>query len=362
MADGLPFKEGMRVATLRWYCPKCDEEKDFNVRSCERMILVRGEEFYLSGESLICPDCVEEVFHPDVDGRVQQAAYNLYRDRHRLLTPEGIRRLREKYGLSQRALARLLGWGLITIQRYESGALQDDAHDTVLRQMEDSGFVLDLLNRCEDRLSEREKRIVAKAATDEKTKKVASDLLRAAQEWAPTITLAMDVERGFRTFDLEKFGQMVLWFSNRQRNIFKTKMAKLLWLSDFAHFWRHRISISGLAYARAPRGPMPDSFHFFLGLLEAQGIIEVREEMSGLRIGDVIKAMESVRLEDFTLEESETLKRVDEKFGYFTASTLSRLSHQEKAWLTRADGELIPFTEADGVRLVAQVWESAAPF
>jgi uncharacterized phage-associated protein len=84
--------------------------------------------------------------------------------------------------------------------------------------------------------------------------------------------------------------------------------------------------------------------------------------VSGSHIGDVIKARESARPEDFTREEYETLRRVDEKFGSFSASALSRLSHLEKAWLVRGDGELIPYTEADGVRLVSQVWESATPF
>lgn len=49
-------------------------------------------------------------------------------------------RLREKYGLSQQQLARLLGWGRVTVQRYEKGALQDTAHDLLLRQLEDPQF------------------------------------------------------------------------------------------------------------------------------------------------------------------------------------------------------------------------------
>ena len=43
------------------------------------------------------------------------------------LQPEEIEKIRKQYGLSQKNFARLLGWGDITIHRYESGAIQDDA-------------------------------------------------------------------------------------------------------------------------------------------------------------------------------------------------------------------------------------------
>ncbi|TAL25411.1 MAG: helix-turn-helix domain-containing protein, partial [Nitrospirae bacterium] len=53
------------------------------------------------------------------------------------LQPEEIKKIREQYGLSQRNFARLLGWGEITIHRYESGAIQDDVHNDVLALIKD---------------------------------------------------------------------------------------------------------------------------------------------------------------------------------------------------------------------------------
>lgn len=54
---------------------------------------------------------------------VLRTARDLYRQKHGLLTSSNIARLRGRYGLSQRALARLLGWGEVTIQRYEKGVI-----------------------------------------------------------------------------------------------------------------------------------------------------------------------------------------------------------------------------------------------
>ncbi len=348
------------MKVLRWYCPNCDEDKELGVELREQAVRVRGEEMRATGEGLVCPDCQKDIFHPELDGRLQQAALELYRGHHRLLRPEDIRGFRGKYGLSQRALARLLGWGLITIQRYEAGALQDEAHDTVLRQLEEPDFVLSLVERCGARLSEREKKMVGEAvaaAAAGKGKKESGDLWRAAQVWASDRAPTGSPERGFRAFDPERFGQLVLWFAARHGGLFKTKLAKLLWLVDFAHFRRHRISVSGLAYARAPNGPMPDGFLFLLGLLEAQGVVEINEETVGAYQGEVIRSKDFPRADEFSPEERDTLERVDGRFGAMTASRLSELSHRERAWLGRVDGDLIPYPEADGVDFMERMWD-----
>ena len=56
------------------------------------------------------------------------------------MQPEEIEKIREQYGLSQKNFARLLGWGDITIHRYESGAIQDDAHNDVLSLIKDFDY------------------------------------------------------------------------------------------------------------------------------------------------------------------------------------------------------------------------------
>ena len=53
----------------------------------------------------------------------------------------------------------------------------------------------------------------------------------------------------------------------------KTKLAKLLWLSDFCHYAKHGESITGLVYCRLPYGPTPDQYYLLLGFLESDGLI-----------------------------------------------------------------------------------------
>lgn len=85
-----------------------------------------------------------------------------------------------------------------------------------------------------------------------------------------------------------RLGQLVAWLAKTCPDMFKTKLAKLLWLVDFGHFRRQRISITGLAYARLPFGPVPDHFQILLGSLEEMGVVQLVERIAGPYSGEVI--------------------------------------------------------------------------
>src|SRR5690606_2584174 len=63
---------------------------------------------------------------------------------------------------------------------------------------------------------------------------------------------------------LKKYKKMLLFMLNcgadNDRMITKTKLAKLLYLADFAWFYRHLSSMSGLTYRRIKYGPVPDQY------------------------------------------------------------------------------------------------------
>ena len=67
-------------------------------------------------------------------------AYAKYRNRHGLLQSEEIKAIREQYGVSQVAFARMVGEEDNAIARYENGSLQTKAaNDRIMlaRRMED---------------------------------------------------------------------------------------------------------------------------------------------------------------------------------------------------------------------------------
>ena len=78
-----------------------------------------------------------------------------YRKAQGLFTSEEIIALRAKYGITQRDLSVLLGWGGKTVTRYESHQVQDRAHDTIMKKLDqDPEWFLCLLEGAKEELSQ----------------------------------------------------------------------------------------------------------------------------------------------------------------------------------------------------------------
>jgi len=90
-----------------------------------------------SEDVALCAICGEEVTEMKMGDAILERAYAVYRLRHGILSPEQIRVLRESTGLSQRGFARLLGWDEVQVNRYETGTILDDAHNSLLVALQD---------------------------------------------------------------------------------------------------------------------------------------------------------------------------------------------------------------------------------
>ena len=137
-------KEVLGVENL--YCPRCEKLVETEVRATRETYDVRGEQIEIDAQVAYCLACHEQIFHEGLDGKNLDKVYHEFRRRRGVLTPEEIRDLRKKYGLSQRALGRLLRLGEITIHRYENGSLPSDAHNELLVLMENPANVKKLLD------------------------------------------------------------------------------------------------------------------------------------------------------------------------------------------------------------------------
>jgi putative zinc finger/helix-turn-helix YgiT family protein len=123
------------ISRSREECPVCETERDLVYGEIKEVLKVRGEDIEVTTRVHYCPDGDHSFYSINDEEDKFQLAYTEYRKRKGLLQPQEIKQIRETYGLSQRNFARLLGWGEITIHRYETGAIQDDAHNDVLESI-----------------------------------------------------------------------------------------------------------------------------------------------------------------------------------------------------------------------------------
>jgi putative zinc finger/helix-turn-helix YgiT family protein len=333
---------------VKAYCDVCGKEVEARRITKKETYSVCGEAVEVDAQVQVCPECGEELFCEELDQNTLLAAYNIYRKRHKLLLPEEIRKIREQYGLSQRAFARLLNWGDKTVFRYENGSIQDKAHNSLLLFLQDPENMRTYLNENEVDLSEKERSRLLRTV----------DLLeqnRAADTGNRLFHLYFasqpSEENGFRSFDYDKFCAMVLFFATKSGELLKTKLMKLLNYSDMVYFKENGISISGARYAHLPFGPVPEKFDWILGKMETDHIAHVEIFYDNGYEKHEIVADEEMPAGILSEKEIEVLDRIYSKFEAYGSRDMSNYSHKEKGYQETKQGEIIPYSYAKYIEI-----------
>ena len=332
--------------TVNEYCPLCDEEAMIELGVKEETLDVRGIPTQIKAEVRHCTSCRGFFANVDEEERNFQQAYRKYRERRGMLQPEEIRSIRGQYGLGQRAFSRLLGWGEITVHRYETGALQDEVHDSALRLLKDPRNFQEMFERNKDKVSD---------ALREKVESILPDLVKRKQyaqfgSWLESLLgdARVDIFSGYRRFDLERFENVVFYFCERIPYVTKTKLNKLLWYSDFLNFKKASHSITGLPYLHLQYGPVPLHYDVYLAHFIQEGLLWAEEIDYGEGVmGEILKSLEEPNLQLFTPHERGVLNRVLEIFKNMGARQIADCSHREEGYKQTSHGELISYSWAD---------------
>ena len=109
----------------------------------------RGREIAVAqSPHLSCPKCHEVVLRFDDARRLRRRALEIYRQKYGLLSADEIRSIRERFGLTEAELGRLLRLGTNTISRWEAARnVQTASMDMLLRMIRDLPRSLDYLRK-----------------------------------------------------------------------------------------------------------------------------------------------------------------------------------------------------------------------
>ena len=334
------------------FCPNCEEFTDAKLETRRQVLNVRGEPIEVKGEVAICQKCGSKIFDEELDSRSLERAYSRYREKHKLLSPDEIRTIREKYGLSQRALARLLGWGEVTIHRYESGAIQDKVHDSTLRLIEDPQNMGKIFEANRNKLTSyaaaRLKERIASFLQEDKVQAFHISLQRLLSG------TYSDLTSGFREYDLEKLENMILYLAKHLGGVLKTKLNKLLWYCDFLHFKETSVSITGVQYMHYQYGPAPKHYEIVTGIMESEGLLDKNEvgfnTEEGI-VGEQFTVLVEPNEDMFSETELKVMQFVIDTFRMYTATRVMNQSHQETAYKKSGDRGVISYEHAKELSL-----------
>ena len=106
---------------------------EMTLRRLDKNTVFRGVDVAYQTESFVCRECGLEVADVHRAGATQRAISDAYRKAKGLLTSEEIKNGRKRLGLTQKDLADLLSVGIASIKRWETGIIQSQSMDRILR-------------------------------------------------------------------------------------------------------------------------------------------------------------------------------------------------------------------------------------
>lgn len=329
---------------LDFDCPLCDKVHKVERRSRITQAIIKKEIVEFEEEYYFCPDSTDdenEFIPAGLNDRNLLNARNAYRKINGLLTSEEIVRIRKSYGMTQSEFSALLGWGDVTIARYETKLIQDETYDKLMRMVgENPKFALESLEQHRDSFSS--------VRYQQLKKNIQNELLRVGEGFFTkqeilsqyaTYETPCDAN-GFQLLNLDKLGAMMSYFANNIKRLYKVRLMKMLWFSDAVAFSRNGKAMSGLVYRHATYGALPIGSQKIIYLPN----VVVTEEETEL---EQVKYRISPADSDFSClsdEELAILAEVANRFKYMQTEDVVNCMHNEDAYIKTEKQEIIPFS------------------
>jgi len=142
----------------------------------------------------------------------------------------------------------------------------------------------------------------------------------------------------------EKYKQMILncisFGSSSDGKITKTKLAKLVYLSDFIWYYLNFSPMSGKVYRKLPQGPVADVFFRALDEMEENGAI-IRETKGTAFMYSMVEAVAPVSM--LSSDEISLIKKISEAWQNKSTEDIVNFTHEQLPWQICREGEVIPY-------------------
>lgn len=325
-------------------CMCCMEEHEVKTVLVDEKATFKGKTVEYDALYLYC-DRAEELYMDEQqmqenDMRLKDA----YRESEGLLTSAEIVAIRKQYGITQKDLCILLGWGSKTITRYESHQVQDRAHDTILKKIShDPEWFLSLLKDAKADLSPEAYQQYQDTAIT-LYEKNQDQYLRRAIEAKYAKFYGSKVLHGNAELSLDKVVDVIRYFaaSDQIINLYKVKLMKLMWYADALSYKLRGYAITGLVYKALPMGAVPVGHESIIDLKDVPcEEIEINETNA---YHFVLKS--AIDFPTLSADDQQILDKVIQRFGMMKKEDLVEFMHQEKAYKKTDLWDVISFEYA----------------
>lgn len=145
-------------------CEFCRDMVKYSTKDVPKVTVIRGKQYHYVGKEANCEECKSEIFVPNIHDYNLEQLDHAYRQQEQLVTISEIREVLEKYKIGKRPLSLLLGWGEVTLTRYVNGDIPTKQYSDILKRLgRDESFMLDILERNKDLITQKAYRVSKEA-------------------------------------------------------------------------------------------------------------------------------------------------------------------------------------------------------
>ncbi len=324
-------------------CPYCEKQTDIISKNINETIKVLNDEIETVSEILQCSVCGGEFTTFEIEEKNYQKAYDIYRKRHNLLPPEKIKEIRTALNLSLYEFGLLFNLNEKTINNIEEGYPYIDEINEQIISIQETGEALKLLDKKQEDLPKGYyssiKNKLIKALNHKQTIQFIFNNKK------------LDLETGFRSFNINKVENMILYIIKKVNNVGKTKLNKLLFYCDFKYFKEYTVSITGINYIHLPLGPVPDNYEIIINdLIDNKKILNEEKIYHSFNLksfsGEIYTHLTEPDLSLFNNNEIKVMDNVISNFKSLSAKKIKNKSHNEEAYNKTNELETISYKYA----------------
>lgn len=337
---------------MRVYCPYCKKEVEYKIEKRE-LKEFRGIEVNTFENVAICNECNQDLYVNEIEDENNKRIYQIYREKANIIKPEDIIKLREKYDISQRELTSILGFGKMTINRYERGGLPTKSQSDYIKLLieNDDKFIEKVKEAYEkNNINDKTyKKIISEEVEKGISKKEVQDNIR--RYLKSVLNRKPDIYNGYKSLDLEKVENIISYIASKVKNLTITSLNKYLWYIDMLSFNERTVAITGLTYQNQKFGPtIVYKKYDELSLLDDKYTREDIETENGNTTK--IISNNNFNLDKISSSEKEIIDTIIKILKNKKVTDISEMSHKEDGWKKTKRFEQISFEYAMNLKLI----------
>ena len=337
---------------MRVYCPYCKKEVEYKIEKRD-IKEFRGIEINTYENVAVCKECYQDLYVNEIEEKNNERIYELYREKANIIKPQDIVDLREKYNISQRELTFILGFGKMTINRYERGGVPTKSQSDYIKLLiENDDKFIEKVREAYKKNYINEKtyeKIVSKELNNNVSKKEVQDNIRKYLKFV--LNRKPDIYNGYKVLDIEKIENIISYIASKVKNLTITSLNKYLWYIDMLSFNQRSIAITGLTYQNQKFGPtIIDKKYDEISLLDDKYTREDIETENGNTTK--IISNENYNLDQISDTERKIIDKIIKILKNKSVTDISELSHKEEGWKKTKRFERISFEYAMKLNIV----------